>query len=103
MVVPANLVGCRVGRRFLEHLDLRQPPLLIVNLGAGEATLQAEAVAGALGLPLGAVLPRSIREADDILGGVLPDGRRSRLAVSLGQVARALVADASESRVEVRP
>jgi Flp pilus assembly CpaE family ATPase len=103
LVVPADLAGCRAGRRFLEHVDCPQPPLLVVNLGAREATLRADAVAGAVGLPLGAVLPRSSREADDIIGGVLPDGRRARLAVVLGQVARALVADASDIRVGVRP
>ncbi len=103
MVVPADLAGCRVGRRFLDHLDCRDtPPLLVVNLGSRHSTLRADAVAGAVGLPLSAVLPRSIREADSILSGALPDGRRARLAAAIADVAR-LVVDAGDARVGVRP
>ena len=104
MVVPADLAGCRVGRRFLDHLECRDtPPLLVVNLGVRQTTLRADAVAGAVGLALGAVLPRSIREADEILGGVLPDGRRARLAATIAEVARALAVDAGATSMGVRP
>jgi MinD-like ATPase involved in chromosome partitioning or flagellar assembly len=100
LVVPADLAGCRVARRLLDHLDCTGvPPLLVVNLGARESTLRADAVAGAVGLALGAVLPRSAREAQAILSGSLPEGRRTRLAGAIAGIARALVTGTVDARI----
>jgi pilus assembly protein CpaE len=80
---PPSLAGARRSRRLAQALAVagcETAPRLVVAPARGESELGARALAGAAGLPVAAVLPRSDREAARLAAGVWPDGRRTPLA-----------------------
>jgi pilus assembly protein CpaE len=91
---PPSLAGARRARRLAQALGAagcESAPRLIVAPARGEPELGARALAGAAGLAVAAVLPRSDREAASLAAGVWPNGRRTPLA----RVAATLAAELS--------
>jgi pilus assembly protein CpaE len=90
---PPTLAGARRARRLAQAAaaaGCAETPRLVVTLARGEPELGARALAGAAGLAVAAVLPRSDREAARLSAGDWPQGRRTPLARALAELAAQL-------------
>lgn len=93
VVTPPTLAGARRALRVCEALDDAgaRRPQLVVNRGIGASDLGIGAVGVAIGVPVIAVMPYSVREASDIAAGRRPRPRRGGLVEMLDTLAAALL------------
>lgn len=93
LVAPPTLAGARRALRLCEALAEAgaEAPRLVVNRGAGGAELGTAAVGVAIGMPVVAVLPYAVREADQIAAGRRPRARRGGLVEVLDALAALVV------------
>ena len=93
VATPPTLAGARRALRVCEALsDEGAPsPRLVVNRGAGASELGDTAVGVAIGVPVAAIIPYSVREAGEIAAGRRPRARRGGLVDVLDDLAGAII------------
>lgn len=93
VVTPPTLAGARRSLRLCEALASAgvQCPRLVVNRGTGGADLGNDAIGVAIGAPVMAVMPYSVREAIELTAGRRPRPRRGGLVEVFDAMAEALL------------
>jgi MinD-like ATPase involved in chromosome partitioning or flagellar assembly len=93
VVTPPTLSGARRSLRLCEALASAgaQCPRLVVNRGTGGADLGNDAVGVAIGAPVMAVMPYTVREAIELTAGRRPRARRGGLVEVFDAIAEALL------------
>lgn len=93
VVTPPTLAGARRSLRVCEALASAgaQCPRLVVNRGTGGADLGTDAIGVAIGVPVMAVMPYTVREATQLTAGRRPRARRGGLVEVFDAMAESLL------------
>lgn len=91
IVSPPTIAGTRRAGRLAEWLG-GPPPQVVIGVGAGRPELGRRAHERASGLEVVGELPHAPAEAEDVLAGAWPTGRRARLAGELDRLAARVLA-----------